>query len=129
VYVKGRSTDDVHRLSPVIGLYERNCFMATLVDDIVALEREADGIIAEAHAEAKQLGKAAHSEIASFRQEIAREVEERVAAFRGEMEKKHRKAIEEAESGLALSLKAIDETPEEVLKKQVDRIIARFCEW
>ena len=103
--------------------------MATLVDDIVALEREADSIIAQAHAEAKQLEEAAHSEIAAFRQAIARQVEERVAVFRGETEKRHRKAVEEAESVLALSLKAIDETPEEVLKKQVDRIIARFCEW
>ena len=102
--------------------------MATLVDDIVALEREAEGIITQAQAEAKQLEEAARSEIASFRQEIARQVDQRVAAFRGEMEKRHRKAIEEAESGLALSLKAIDETPEEVLKKQVDRIIVRFCE-
>jgi hypothetical protein len=63
------------------------------------------------------LEEAAHSEIAAFRQEIARQVEERVAAFRGETEKRHRKAVEEAESGLALPLKAVDETPEEVLKK------------
>ena len=126
--MKGRSTDDVHRLCLVIGLHERNCFMATLVDDIVELEREADGIIAHAHAEAKQLEEAAHSENVAFREEIAWQVDERVAAFRGEMVKKHRKAIEEAESGLSLSLKTIDETPEGALKNHVDRIIARFCE-
>ena len=103
--------------------------MATLVDDIVALEREADGIIAQAQAEARQLEEAAHSEITAFRQVIARQVDERVAAFRDETEKRHRKAVAQAESEVSLALKAIDETPEEVLKKQVDRIIVRFCEW
>ncbi|MBN1615541.1 MAG: hypothetical protein JW950_13845 [Deltaproteobacteria bacterium] len=103
--------------------------MAMLVDHIVALEREADGIIAQAQDEAKQLEEAAHAEIASFRQETARQLEERVEAFRNETEKRHRRAVEEAESELALALKAIDTTPEYVLKKQVDRIIERFCEW
>jgi hypothetical protein len=103
--------------------------MAALVDEIVALEAEADNILAQANAEAKGLVDAAHAEIVAYRQQLALEVEERLAAFRGDMEKHHKDDLGEAEAELAAALNNIDRIREDILHHQVNRIIARFSEW
>ncbi len=52
--------------------------MATLVEDIVSLEKEADAIVAQARAEAKELEKSAIAEAEAYRRKLAEETEQKI---------------------------------------------------
>ena len=102
--------------------------MATLVEKIVTLENEADSIVAQTRAEAKEIEKSAMTEMDVYRLKLAEETDQKVAAYQGEMEEKHRRSVAEAEKELAQALDAIDQIVGEAVKRQIDRIVARFNE-
>ncbi len=103
--------------------------MPSLVESIVALEDEADAIIAEARKRAKDIRDAANREILRYGEELARSREERLSAFDEEARSRCDEALKAAEDELSGHLKAIDQVSEGVTRAQIDRILARFREW
>jgi hypothetical protein len=100
-----------------------------LVENIVSLENEADSIVAQARAEAKEIEQSAVAEIEAYRRQLAEETEQKIFAFQGETEGKHKHSIAEAEKELAQVLAAVDQILGSVLREQIDRIITRFSEF
>ncbi len=102
--------------------------MASLVEDVVSLEKEADLIVAQAHAEAKEFEKRAIVEAEAYRRKLAEETDQKVFAFQKEMEEKHQGSVAETEGNLARALNAIDQIDGGTLKKQIEKIVTKFCE-
>jgi len=102
--------------------------MAALVEDIVSLEKEADAIVAQAHAEAKELEKFTIAEAEAFRRKLAEETDQKIVAFQKEMEEKHQGSVGETEKDLTRMLSTIDQIAGRALKEQIDKIVAKFGE-
>ena len=102
--------------------------MAPLVEDVVSLEKEADAIVAQARAEAKELEKLAIAEAEAYRRKRTEETDQKVLTFQKEMEEKHQSSVAETEKDLARDLSAIDEIPGHTLKEQINKIVAKFGE-
>ena len=102
--------------------------MANLVEGIVSLEKEADAIVAQAHAEAKELEKSAIAEIEAYRRELVERTDQKTLVFQEEMKGRHERSVAEAEKDLARALEAIDRIAGDVLREQIDRIVRRFSE-
>ena len=102
--------------------------MANLVEDVVSLEKEADLIVAQARAEAKDLEKLAIAEAEAYRRKLTEETDQKVVAFQKEMEQKHKRAVAETEEDLARALKVIDQFAGNALKEQINKIVAKFGE-
>ena len=102
--------------------------MAALVDNVVSLEREADAIVAQARAEAKELEKLTVAEAEAYRRKLAEETNQKISDFQKEMEKKYQSSVAEKEKDLAQALNAIDQIPDDVLKEQIRKIVTKFEE-
>ena len=102
--------------------------MAALVENIVALEKEADAIVAQARTEAKEIEKSAIGEAESYRRRLAEDTDKKVIAFQKETEEKHQRSVAETQKELGQTLDAIDQIAGDTLKKQIDKILTRFGE-
>ena len=102
--------------------------MANLVEDVVSLEKEADLMVAQAYAEAKELEQLAIAEAEAYRRRLAEETDQKVLAFQKEMEDKHQGSVAETERDLGRALNAIDQIAGDVLKEQTYKIVAKFGE-
>ncbi len=102
--------------------------MAALVEDVVSLEKEADAIVVQAHAEAKELEKLTVADAEAYRRKLAEETDQKISAFRKEIEEKHQDAVAETEKELTRTLNAIDQIDSEVLEEQIGKIVTKFSE-
>ncbi len=102
--------------------------MNTLVENIVSLENEADSVVAMARAEAQELEKTAAADIEAFRRKLSEDTEAKVSLFQKQIEEKHKASVVEAEEELVRSLGAVDRIADDVLRKQIDRIVNKFSE-
>jgi len=99
--------------------------MATLVKEVVGIEEEAESIIAQARADAKQLEKAYEEEIKAYRNRMSDEIKEKIDAFHKTIEEANTIALHEEELRLKESLEAIDNISQDALERQVNAIISR----
>ncbi len=102
--------------------------MATLVEDVLSLEKEADVIVAQAYAETKELEKLAIAEAEAYRRRLAEETDQKVLAFQREMEEKHKGSVAETEKELVQALRSIDQLADGRLKEQIEKIVTKFRE-
>ena len=102
--------------------------MANLVEDVVSLEKEADVIVAQAYAEAKELEQLAIVEAEAYRRKLAEETDQKVLAFQKEMEEKHKGSVAETEKDLVRALNAIDQIADGRLKEEIEKIVTKFRE-
>jgi vacuolar-type H+-ATPase subunit H len=100
--------------------------MVSLVKDIVSLEAEAESIIGHAHEAAKKLETDCEKQIASFRQKIIEETNQRISEFRIKLDEAHRTALVETEREQKIALDALESIPDDVLQKQVEQILTRL---
>ncbi len=103
--------------------------MASLVDNIISLEKEADGIIEEAHAHSKDTLKSVDEELALYRDQLATDLEARLTAFTAEAGKRFEESLARASGKHAERLRALKELPEDFTHLQVDKIVDRFNNW
>lgn len=103
--------------------------MASLLDNIVSLEQEADGIIEAAHTGSKAVLASVEDELARYREELAAELEARLAQFRTEVEKGFTESLSRVSAQHAERLRAVREVPEEFSTRGVSRILDRFHNW
>ncbi len=102
--------------------------MKSLIDDILTLENEANGLLEEARAKAKEIEKASTAKQAAIREEIMADVERRVAVFREEAERKHQEDIARAKAEHEAALAALDQIVDGVIADQADALVAQFRE-
>ena len=102
--------------------------MAALVEDIISLEKEADAIVAQARAEAKELEKLAFADAEAYRRKLAEETDQKILDFQKEMEKQYQGSVAQTEKDLALALNAIDQIGSGTIKEQINKIVIRFSE-
>lgn len=102
--------------------------MAALVEDVLSLEKEADAIVAQARAEAKELEKLAIAEAETYRRKLAEETDQKVSAFQKEIEEKHKGSVAETEKELVQTLSSVDQLPDGRLKEQIEKIVSKFRE-
>jgi hypothetical protein len=100
--------------------------MVTLIKDVVGLESEAEAIVIQAHAEAKQLENAAEEEIVACRAELTGRTHRKIAEFQRYTEETYKRVLAEAEEELQAALDALDRIPHDKLSRQVDLIVSRF---
>jgi len=100
----------------------------SLVESVLSLEKEANAIVAQAHAHAKELEKLAIAEVEAYRRKLAEETDQKILAFQREMEEKHQRSVSEAEKDLTRSLSGIDQIDSEVLKEQMKQVVIKFSE-
>ncbi len=106
----------------------RKMTMNALIDTILSVENEANQLLEKARAEAKALEKKAAADIAALQQEMADKVVQKVAAFRETAERRHAEAAANEEQAGKQAVAALDTIPEAAISKQVNMIVARFCE-
>jgi vacuolar-type H+-ATPase subunit H len=100
-----------------------------LVENILSLENEADSIVAQARAAAKEIERSADAEVEAYRRQLAEETEQKSSAFRKETEGKHHLFIAEARKELDQTLDAMDEIADGVLREKINQIVTRFSEF
>lgn len=103
--------------------------MTSLVDNVLAVEKQADDVVAEAHAKAKQMHAEAETEIAGIQEAIQQDLKRRIAAFRADAENRHKKDVEQAQAELAVELKKLSALNAEQINTQTAKILTRFREW
>ncbi len=99
-----------------------------LVENILSLEKEADRIVAEAHAGVKEMEKSAVVEAEAECRRLTEEADKKVLAFQKETEEEYQRSVAEVQKELARALTAVDQIESAVLKRQIDRIITKFSE-
>ena len=102
--------------------------MANLVEDVVSLEKEADVIVAQAYAEARELEQLAIVEAEAYRRKLAEETDQKVLAFQKEVEEKHKGSVAETEKDLVRALNAIEQIADGRLKEEIEKIVTKFRE-
>jgi len=110
-------------------MMRRDNDMASLLDNIIALEQEAEGIIEAAHTRSKTILASADDELTRYRGELAAELEARLAEFRADVEKRFEESLSQATAQHARRLRAIRELPQEFSAREVNRILDRFHNW
>jgi hypothetical protein len=107
----------------------RNDDMASLLDNIIALEQEADGLIEAAHTQSRTTLASVDDELSRYRGQLAAELEARLAEFKADVEKRFEESLARASGQHAERLQAIKELPEEFSTREVSRILDRFNNW
>lgn len=103
--------------------------MASIVDNIISLENEADDIIEKARAGAKDLARSVDDEIVRYREKLTGELEIRLVQFGEEVKKKFESTISDASEEHARRLRKVKDLPESFTTIQLERILDRFNNW
>lgn len=103
--------------------------MAPLIEDILILEKEADEIIEKAHLEARRISEAAEEELLGYRENLSRDLEQRLTSFEKEVLEKYAESIVRVDQRLSMLLGETEALPGEKLQRQVQRILLRFRNW
>ena len=102
--------------------------MSSLVENILAIEKEASDVVARAHEEAAAITKRASEEIAAYGATLAEATERRIAEFRRQAEARHQQDLVQATAEFNAALEAIERVPAEVVQKQVTYVVNTFRE-
>lgn len=102
--------------------------MASLIENVVSLEQEADAVVAAAHAEAKEIEKRSVEELAARRAAIETDAAARVEAFRQAAEARYAGELAEAEREFEAASSALRRLDAKAVERQADRVVARFGE-
>jgi len=100
--------------------------MASLVEDILSIEKQADQIVADSRAEAVAIEKRAEAEIESIRRNLATETDARIEAYRREAEARCAQDAITIDREARAMLAAVDGIADNLIGKQAERIVARF---
>ncbi len=102
--------------------------MASLIENVVSLEQEADAVVAAAHAEAKEIEKRSVEELAARRAALESDAAARVEAFRQAAEARYAEELAEAEREFEAASSALRRLDAKAVERQADRVVARFGE-
>ena len=102
--------------------------MKSLVESILSLEEEANGVLESIHAEAEAIEEDTAAKIQAIQDEAAANVAQRVAAFREQATKKHEQDIADAARESQQALHAVAQVSGDLIQTQAQHIVQAFCE-
>ena len=102
--------------------------MASLIENVVSLEAQANKIIEIAHSQAKDIENGAEVELRAQQAALEEEVTRRLDAFRQAGEARHEEELHAAEREFAAAIEAVDRLDVRAVQAQVDRVLAQFKE-
>ncbi len=103
--------------------------MASLIENILSLEKEADRLVDDAHARSKDILKSADDEFSLFREQETKKLEGRIAHLREKHEKEYNDHVSRASQEHARKMKSVQQLSEQFVNQQVNKIIDRFNNW
>ncbi|MHB8110369.1 MAG: hypothetical protein ACYDHW_10095 [Syntrophorhabdaceae bacterium] len=103
--------------------------MASLVDNVISLEKEADVIVEQARANSKSISKESENEIARYRDEQAVQLEIRLNQFRTDVERRYEDSLAKIVQEKTEKLSALKKLPDDYILLQANKIIDRFNNW
>lgn len=102
--------------------------METLIESVLALEREADELIDKAHHSAQEIKSSAEEELRLYREQLTREREQRLKDVEQAVKDRFDRDAEEQERRTRDALNAIAAIPPDKVEAQIGRILFRFKE-
>ena len=102
--------------------------MTSLIDSVLALEEQADRMLANARLEADRIAQSASQDVARLCREIDREAAAKLESLRSAIEQQLAADLSHADAEQANSLAALDQIATVVIPKQADRIVNAFLE-
>lgn len=102
--------------------------MASLIEDVLSIENQANEIVAKAHAESKNLEKTALTEIERVRQEIDAQTAQRVEAFRADALKRNQEALAAEKQEAARHIASLDRLDAGLVQKLSGMVVTKFRE-
>lgn len=102
--------------------------MPPLIEHILSLEQQANGIVQAAHEEAAAIAKRAETDAENERRRIQAATDQRLAAYREQAEEGFRAELARADAEFEAACRAIDAMSDASLKPYVDRVLARIEE-
>ncbi|MBI3925681.1 MAG: hypothetical protein HY319_09085 [Armatimonadetes bacterium] len=100
--------------------------MESLVDSILALEQEAETIVANAQDQAREMAARVETEIGAYREDLARDVEQRLSALEVEKRAEYETESARVEAEQRARLETFGSLGPDRIQSQVDRILSRF---
>ncbi|HUW61464.1 MAG TPA: hypothetical protein VMZ06_10695 [Candidatus Bathyarchaeia archaeon] len=100
--------------------------MASLIEDVLSIESQANDIIAKAHSDAKALDKSAQAQIEQVASEIQARTAQRGEAYRREAEQKHQAALAAEKKESARRLSSLDGLDARLIEKLSGLVVAEF---
>lgn len=102
--------------------------MSSLIDQLTAMEAEAETLIEQAKAEAEIFQDKAEARIETIKKDLSAELDQKILAFRSEAQANYEKKEAAEEDRMRKTLAALDSIPSEALSAQVDKLVALFRE-
>lgn len=102
--------------------------MASLIENVLSIENQANEIIAKAQAESKNLEKTALAEIERVRQEIDAQTEQRIEAFRADTAKTHEATLAQEKQLAEEQMASLDRLEPGLAQKLAGPIAAKLRE-
>jgi len=100
--------------------------MASLIEDVLSIESQANQILAKAQSDAKALEKSALADIKRAAVEIEERVAQRVETYRREAEQKHQAALAAEKQESARRLSSLDRLDARLVEKLSGLVVAEF---
>ena len=100
--------------------------MASLIEDVLSIESQANEILAKAQSDVKALEKPAQAEIERAALEIEERVAQRVETYRREAEHKHLAALAAEKQESAGRLSSLDRLDAGLVEKLSGLVVAEF---
>lgn len=102
--------------------------MASLIENVVSLEVQAGKTVEAAHAQAKEIENGVKSELRRHQAALEEDTTRRVEAFRAEAEVRYQEELEKAKRDFEKACSRIEGLDDARIRRQVDRVLARFRE-
>ena len=102
--------------------------MEALMENVLALEREADELIEKAHHSAREIKSSAEEELRTYREQLTKEREQRLKDLEQAVKDRFQHAAEEQETQTREALNTIAAIPQGRIEAQIGLILFRFKE-
>ncbi|MBX7255423.1 MAG: hypothetical protein K1Y02_03590 [Candidatus Hydrogenedentes bacterium] len=102
--------------------------MTSLIDNVLALESQADQVLSDARKEADRIGQRASEEIDKQRHEIDMAAKAKTESQRAAIEEQLAADLARIKSEHSAALARLDQIAAQVIPKQADRIVHAFLE-
>jgi hypothetical protein len=102
--------------------------MASLMENVLSLEQEADALVAAAHAEAKDIEKQAETDLRARKEAIASETAHRIEEYKASAEARCREDLARAEREHEAATATLQTLDRKAISRQAENVVARFKE-
>ncbi len=100
--------------------------MPTVIEETIAIEKEADLILEHARIEAKQIEKECENKIEAYRREKMAEMNKMIAEFEKKTEEDYKKTLSQYEDELKETIDRIENISDDIVNRQIELILTKL---